>query len=109
MGIRNDSNKFTIPGGHLKQNECYYEGMARELKEETGLDAKELKLVRMCKIDSKLLYLFKVEIDKEQKIDTSKDPDKECSIWFYLDPNTIIDQLHVSLEKNIALRYWANN
>lgn len=109
LGERNDNNKFANPGGHLKVNEDYYDGAMRELKEETGLDAQEIQLIKMCKIGKNLIYLFEAKVDPEQSIDTSNDPDKECDSWNYLDPNNIKDSLHVPIEDNVVIKYWIEN
>ena len=66
-------------------------------------------MVTVSKSDGLILYLFKVTIDPNQEVDTSKDPDMECDTWIYQDPNDVKENLHVPLEKNIALKYWANN
>jgi 8-oxo-dGTP diphosphatase len=50
MGLRNDNNKYANPGGHLKEKENFFDGAQRELKEETGLDAQEIELIKMCKV-----------------------------------------------------------
>lgn len=109
MGKRNDTDKFTVPAGHIEKGECPFLGMARELKEETGLDAKEIRLVQAGIQDSILIYLFKVEVDCDQKIDASNDPDNECDNWTYEDPFDHIEELHVPASKNWALKFWANN
>lgn len=109
MGKRNDTDKFTVPAGHIEKGECPFLGMARELKEETGLDAKEIKLVQAGIQDNILIYLFKVEVDCDQKIDASNDPDNECDGWTYEDPFDHIEELHVPASKNWALKFWANN
>ena len=75
MGKRNDTDKWTMPAGHIEKGECPFMGMARELKEETGLDAVDIKLVSCRMKNNMLLYVFKVEIDADQEIDTSGDPD----------------------------------
>lgn len=106
MGIRNDNGTYTMPGGHLEKGEDPFEGMARELKEETGLDAKDMKICRVTKKEHMLVYVMKVEIDINQAIDTSKDPDEECDTWFFIDPNTVADQLHVPIEDNTVLHAW---
>jgi 8-oxo-dGTP pyrophosphatase MutT (NUDIX family) len=98
MGKRNDTDKFTVPAGHIE-----------ELKEETGLDAKEVKLVQAGMQDGILLYLFKVKVCCDQKIDASNDPDNECDDWTYEDPFDHIEELHIPAEKNIAIKFWANN
>ena len=71
MGLRNDNNKYANPGGHLKEKECFFDGTQRELKEETGLDAQEIELIKMCKVGKNLIYLMKVKVDPNQEIDSS--------------------------------------
>jgi 8-oxo-dGTP pyrophosphatase MutT (NUDIX family) len=107
MGQRLDSGKFTQPGGHCHVNEDTFECLVREIKEETGYDVKEAKLCKMCKRGPKLIYLYQVEIEGEQ--DTSNDPDNEVETWAYIDPNNVLEDLHVPLEHNILLKYWAEN
>jgi 8-oxo-dGTP pyrophosphatase MutT (NUDIX family) len=109
IGKRNDNGKYTNPAGKANVNEDIYDAMVRELKEETGLDAIDLSIVKVKKINDMLIYLFKVTVDKNQKIDTSKDPDKECLSWDYIDPNDVVENLHIPLERNVLLQYWANN
>jgi 8-oxo-dGTP pyrophosphatase MutT (NUDIX family) len=106
FGKRNDNKLWTNVGGSAYENECPYSGMARELKEEVGLDALDMKIVKVAKIKNKLIYVFKVKIDPNQKIDTSKDPDQEMFEVSFLDPNDIVDQLHVPLEHNLVLQAW---
>lgn len=109
MGQRNDTEKWTVPAGHLNEGECPFAGVARELKEETGLDAKEIKMVKTGFENGILIYLFKIKIDPKQKIDTSGDPDKECDDWTFEDPFDHVKKLHVPIKKNWAVKYWANN
>ena len=109
MGKRNDTDKWTMPAGHIEKGECPFMGMARELKEETGLDAVDIKLVSCRMKNNMLLYVFKVEIDADQEIDTSGDPDKECDDWTYEDPFDHINELHVTADRNLELKYWAYN
>lgn len=108
MGCRNDNKKWTVPGGHLNAGEDPYEGAIREFKEETGLDVEDIKLVgsHWDKDQNILLYLFTVVPDPKQMIDASKDPDKECDDWHYMNPIDIAEELHVPIERNIALQYW---
>lgn len=109
MGKRNDTDKWTVPAGHIEEGECPFQGMARELKEETGLDAENIKLVE-CKFSGNMLfYLFKIQVNPKQTIDTTKDPDQECNLFTYEDPFQHIEKLHVPAEKNMAIKYWAEN
>lgn len=107
MGKRKDSGLWGTPGGHCHVGEDTFAGLVREVKEETGYDIKEAKLCRMCKNGPKLIYLYKVEIEGEQ--DVSGDPDNEVDRWMFIDPNNVKDELHVPLERNLALKYWAEN
>jgi len=111
MGRRNDNGKWTNVGGHAEIKEDPYQSMIREVKEETGLDTQDIKLIgsRWDKDKNLILYLFKVVVDPMQEMDTSKDPDKEVDSWHYMNPNDIVDELHVPLEDNIALKYWMQN
>lgn len=109
MGKRNDTGKITVPAGHIEKGECPFLGCARELKEETGLDAKNVKLVKAGIEDEILLYLFKVIVDPDQEVDCSNDPDNECDIFTYEDPFDHIGNLHVPVSKNWAVKYWAEN
>lgn len=107
FGRRQDNGRYTIPGGHLKENESPFDGMKRELKEETGLDALDLKLVKIGQKGVRQLHLFIVRVDPDQKADPSGDPDQECDFWEYLNPNDAVHNLHVKIEDNIVLHYWA--
>lgn len=109
MGKRNDNGLYTTPGGHLEPGEDPFEGMARELKEEAGLDAKDMKIVKVTKKGKMLVYVMKVEVDPEQEIDTSNDPDEECDHWEYMDPNEVVEELHVPLERNSVLKAWMDS
>ena len=108
-GIRNDNGRWTVPGGHLEEGEDAFEGMARELKEETGLDAKKMSIARVTKKGKMLVYVMRVEIDPNQTIDVSKDPDQECDAWMYKDPCDMVDNLHVELEDNTVLQAWMDD
>jgi 8-oxo-dGTP pyrophosphatase MutT (NUDIX family) len=109
MGRRNDTDKWTVPAGNIDDGECPFQGMARELKEETGLDAKSIKIVKAGIEAGRLLYLFKIEVHEDQEVDTSGDPDKECDDFTYEDPFDHIDELHVEASRNWALDFWAHN
>ena len=55
----NYMNKFAgewdLPGGHLKDNESLFEGLEREVEEETGLSISEPKLIS---IDNNLHFFY---------------------------------------------------
>ena len=111
MGRRNGSGLFTNPGGHAEDGEDIHCAAMRELKEETGLDATCIKLVKVhfVKEKSLMLYVFETKVDPNQEIDATNDPDNEVDYWQYVDPNSIKKELHVPLEQNVALKWWANS
>ena len=110
MGRRNDTDKFTNPGGGAEKNECPFHCAAREFKEETGVDVHSLKIVKtFFSKNSALVYLFEGELPEEYEFDTSKDPDLEVSSWFFVDPFSVIEELNVPAEENAIIRYWAEN
>lgn len=111
MGLREDCEKWANPAGHIKIGEDPYVGAQRELIEETNLDAKEIKLVEVSYNKDKkiLLYLFVVQVDLEQEIDVSNDPDKEFITARFLDPNEIKEEMHIPVDENVAIKYWINN
>lgn len=110
MGKRCDNKKYAQPAGKLYMKEDPYQGMKREFLEETGVDIEEIKLIgsEWDKDRNLILYLFKV-VPVSQEFDVSKDPDGEFESLHYIDPNNIVEELHVPIEQNIALRYWMQN
>jgi ADP-ribose pyrophosphatase YjhB (NUDIX family) len=107
MGKRRDNGKYTSPGGCLNKNEPPEEGMFREFKEETGYEPVSAHLLKVYKKENRIIYLYKVEYEGEQ--DTSKDPDKEVEKWDFVDPTTVVDNLHIPLERNCLLQYYMEN
>lgn len=110
FGKRNDSGKWTLPGGHLKVGENHDLAARRELLEETGLDGTDWEY-----LDSGIagpsvnlrIYCYKCKIDGEQSPTGDSDPDGECSEWKWVDvskglPKEIAENLHA--QKNITLR-----
>jgi 8-oxo-dGTP pyrophosphatase MutT (NUDIX family) len=107
MGKRKDTGKWTCAGGHLEKGELPLEGLAREVKEETGLDIKKADLVTI-KYDGDVTgYVFKCEIYGE--IDFSKDPDEEFSEMKYVDVWEVRNNLHFPWSKNWLAEYWRDN
>jgi len=109
-GKRNDTKKYCLPAGRLKIKESPIEGACREFREETGLEAQKVELVKIEYISKKrlMIYLFKIT-DYTGDIDLSQDPDKEFSVVEFRNPMDIIDEMKVPLKEDIALRYYSEN
>lgn len=107
MGRRKDTGKWTLPAGGCEHGEDPHSAIMREVKEETGLDATEAKLVMVEINPNALVYLF--EVKTKGNIDTSKDPDQEFDgplTWE--DPFDWVMELQIPAPHNIALKYLAN-
>lgn len=105
MGRRNDSGKFTSPGGKVDKNETPWDALVREVKEETGLVVTDYKMVDVILDDKALVYLYKVSV--KGKIDLSQDPDKEFTEIRWVNPDQV--KLHYPNEINIVCKYLKKN
>jgi 8-oxo-dGTP diphosphatase len=52
--IKNDSNEWTVVGGHVERNESLKQALKREIMEEIGVIVEEKDLIFQCVIDRKL-------------------------------------------------------
>lgn len=61
--VKNDWKGYTLPGGHVEKGESFVDAVIREMKEETGLDIHNPKLVgvKQFPIDNGryIVFLFK--------------------------------------------------
>ncbi len=51
--IKNDWQGYTLPGGHVESGESFVDAVIREMKEETGLDIKNPRLVGVKQFPTK--------------------------------------------------------
>ena len=105
IGRRKDNELITFPGGHIDPGEKPADGAHRELYEETGLTAIDLKHIKTKKVKNMMIYLYEAKC--EGNLTTQNDPDDEAFGWFYCDPLRHCHELHVPLSRNIAMHYVA--
>jgi 8-oxo-dGTP diphosphatase len=103
--------KYSLPSGHLNGGETFKEAMAREAKEEIGIDVKteDLKMVhtldRLIPDNERVDFFFTVK--KWQGESKNKEPDKCDDLsWFNIDDlpeNTVpyVRQVLGCIVKNI--------
>jgi phosphatase NudJ len=113
MGKRNDDKSWTMPGGHINDDETPENGAKRELFEETGIAAKNLKFLGKNKVKSPrgkdmMIYSFSFEHPVEN-LTTEHDPDNEVQGWKWVSTHQLnkIPQ-QVPLEKNVTLKILEN-
>ncbi len=59
--LRNDYNVWNLPGGRLEKGESPWDGVIREVKEETGLDVEIIKLIGLYSKPNKDEIVFSFE------------------------------------------------
>lgn len=106
MGTRRDNKKFNFPAGGINYGEDPKIGAIREVKEETGFDAKNLKLVNMSIKNNReipvLIYVYTAEISGTPSL--KNDPDKEFKSLLWINPFQIsLVDLHIPYKQNLGL------
>jgi 8-oxo-dGTP pyrophosphatase MutT (NUDIX family) len=108
FGLRADNHKYSLPGGHLEEDEEHLKGAVRELLEETGLKPHSLKylghgLVRKTRGN---VRVFCYEARVAGEADGDQDPDKEFSVFRWIDPKDIPTDVSENLhsKNNVTLR-----
>lgn len=109
MGERNDSKKWTLPGGKMNRGETHEECARREVLEEAGLKIDSLQFLGKGaggKDGEWTIYSYIAECD--DKPDSSNDPDHEVKQWEWVDardglPEKIKGSLHYG-DNDVTLR-----
>jgi ADP-ribose pyrophosphatase YjhB (NUDIX family) len=96
-----------MPGGHLNEGEDPKKGAVRELLEETGLKPTKLVYLGEKTINDGRLVVYSFRADVDAEPDGSSDPDEECSVWKWVDPEDIPEEILSNLHsrKNVTLEF----
>jgi 8-oxo-dGTP pyrophosphatase MutT (NUDIX family) len=112
MGLRGDSGKWNLPGGHMEEKDGdplalgAFHAAERELLEETGLKAQHLEMLGFCDVRENLrVYSFICEV--EGQADASADPDEEMVAFKWLDPKKLPKSVMENLynRKDVTLQF----
>lgn len=105
FGLRKDSGKWNLPGGHLEPGEAPLEGARRELKEETGLEGRNFQFLGKGQ-GSKDVTVYSYRCTAEGDPTGDLDPDEECDEWRWVEPDDIPAEIRDNLHnaKDITLR-----
>ncbi len=101
MGLRNDSKKWTLSGGHLDPGEAPAHGAIRELYEEANIQAEDMQFLgdaQVGKPDGKYVNISVFKVKANGTPSGVNDPDQECSIWRWVD---LVDGLPPDIANNL--------
>lgn len=115
FGLRKDSWKWNLPGGHVEKGEDYVSAAQRELHEETGILVPKHKLEYLGSETFKhpdlgkeiTVHCYKTTIGIDQIPTTKNDPDKECVCWKWVDvsdgiPDSFAKRLHNTRDSTLC-------
>jgi 8-oxo-dGTP diphosphatase len=93
--VKKDWQGYTLPGGHVERDESFVDAVIREMKEETGLDIKNPKLVGVKQFPIKygryVVFLYKTN-EFEGELQSSNEGKMEWVEYDILkDINTVDD------------------
>jgi ADP-ribose pyrophosphatase YjhB (NUDIX family) len=109
FGLRRDNKRWTLPGGHLNENEHPDTGALRELKEEANIVPKNIHKLGSKEIvceDGIKRHIHAYVAFGSSKATNKNDPDKEMKKWEWVEMNSdklleILKNLHSP--KNVTL------
>lgn len=83
---------FSVPAGHLEENESFDEAIIRETKEEIGIEIKNIELIKILhRISEKRLDYFYKATSWDGKI-CNEEPNK-CEILEWFDLNNLPEDM----------------
>jgi ADP-ribose pyrophosphatase YjhB (NUDIX family) len=111
FGLRRDDNTYNLPGGHLEGEEDPTDGAKRELLEETGLETDSIEFIGQSDVvgrSGKDVTVYSFVCDVGDREPTGEDdPDQECSVWRYVEPDDvpeeILNNLHSKQDVTLTL------
>ncbi|MDD5639364.1 MAG: NUDIX domain-containing protein [Candidatus Pacebacteria bacterium] len=90
---RANTNDWSFPKGHIKNNETPLDACIREVKEETGLDVKLLKELPELNYEDKKGDIVNLTIYLVQSKETDFNPENPKDILKWVDINEVEDVL----------------
>ena len=107
---------FAIPAGHVDGDKSFEESAIRELKEEVGLDAKELELVvearkdNPCRRDGGTWHYWKIyKVIASGDVDRSRDETKKAGWYDVSQIKELCDKTEKYNNKNISEEEWQDS
>jgi 8-oxo-dGTP pyrophosphatase MutT (NUDIX family) len=101
--------KYLIPKGHLEGSETVEQAAVREVREETGYQAKVVghygSLVRQSTEDSGELVQKRIEVFKMESLGAANTPVEEDSEWVHVSDaldNMLYEEERVFMAKHLA-------
>lgn len=92
---RNDYDLWNLPGGRLERNESPWDGVVREVREETGLNVRVVKLIGVYSKPDKDEIVFSFLCEKESGEITTTDEARSVEFFDFekLPPKTVPKQV----------------
>lgn len=107
MGRRLDNGRINFPAGGIDDGEEPVKGAEREVKEETGLNAKNLKMVGVYRKEKQgkpiIVYVYTAQFEGAPSLE--QDPDREFQSIFWMNPFKVpSEELHIPPGENSGLK-----
>jgi 8-oxo-dGTP pyrophosphatase MutT (NUDIX family) len=107
LGKRNDNKRWTLPGGHIGQNETPLEAIKREVQEETNIAIEDFVPIKIN--GNEHIQCYSAFYNGNQEPSGKNDPDQEVGKWMWVDvrqgvPKNIYNNLHGPEDKTNIIR-----